>query len=270
MKQFSFWKSMIFVLSLSFPSTLLYAESPDIPADSSGWKIIDKKDYRLYYTPADQKMAEQAEGYLRSGIRQISTQFNHSFQNKFDVYLFPNRSSLNKQWQKDWGDSTFQTQCWMVASGVAYRLDVLSPTSWTKEACDHNANDTTEIRQVIWHELVHVFHGQYNADHTFSYIEKLDWLVEGIATYLSGQLNEKRLQRVKQLIADNKTPATLDDFWKGNEKYGLSGSIVAYIDKTYGRKKLFELLSVTNKQAALQSCGVTEVELINNWKKSFQ
>jgi len=266
MKQLSFWKSMIIVLVLFISSTPMHAEQPD----SLEWKIIDKKEYRFYYQPADKQMAEQVNGYLQSGIQNVSAQFNHPFQNRFDVYLFPDRNSLNKQWQKDWNDSTFQSQCWMVASGVAHRLDILSPKAWTKEACDHNANDTVEIRRVIWHELVHVFHGQYNPDHTFSYIEKLDWLVEGVATYISGQLNEKRLQRVKQLITDNKTPATLEDFWKGNEKYGFSGSFVGYIDKAYGRKKLFELLSFTNKQDALKSLGISEIELTDNWKKSFR
>jgi len=189
---------------------------------------------------------------------------------KFDVYIFPNRDKLNRQWQKDWGDSTFQSECWMIASGVAHRLDILSPNTWAKEACDHNAIDTTEIRQVIWHELTHVYHGQYNPDHTFSYIEKLDWLVEGLATYVSGQLDEKRLQRIRQLIADNKAPSTLDNFWKGSEKYGLSGSIITYIDKTFGREKLFELLRQTNKQAALKILGLSEDQLIADWKKSFR
>jgi len=268
MKQLNIWKSVIISVVLLCSPALLHATMN--PVDSTGWKIIYKKEYSLHYMPGDQQMAEETMTFIESGIKNVSTQFNHSFQNKFDVYLFPNRNSLNKQWQKDWGDSTFQSQCWMVASGVAHRLDILSPNAWAKEACDHKENDTAEIRQVIWHELVHVFHGQYNPDHTFSYIEKLDWLVEGAATYLSGQLTEKRLQRVKQLVTDNKTPAGLDDFWKGNEKYGFSGSLVAYIDKTFGRKKLFELLSFTNKQDALKSISITESELINNWKKSFQ
>ena len=127
-------------------------------------------------------------------------------------------------------------------------------------------NDTTEIRQVVWHELVHVFHGQYNPDHTFNYIEKLDWFVEGVATFVSGQLDEKRLLRIKQMILDDKTPSTLDDFWKGQEKYGLSGSMVAYIDKTYGREKLFMLLKLTNKKEVLKFLGVSEGQMIKSWK----
>ena len=60
----------------------------------------------------------------------------------------------------------------------------------------------------------YVFHGQYNPDHSFNYIEKLDWLVEGIATFVSGQLDANRSQRLKQLINENKVPSTLDIFGK--------------------------------------------------------
>ena len=237
--------------------------------DSLEWKELSRGKYTLHYTSADQGMINRIDSDLQSGLTYIAGHFHHSFLNKFDVYIFPNRTLLDKQWQKDWGDSSFQSQCWMIASGVAHRLDILSPNAWIKESCDHNANDTTEICQVIWHELVHVFHGQYNPDHTFNYIEKLDWLVEGVATFVSGQLDEKRLQRIKQMIRENKTPSTLDDFWKGQEKYGLSGSMVAYMDRTYGRDKLFALLKFTNKQDALKFLGVSEKQLIKNWKDSL-
>ena len=237
--------------------------------DSVEWKELPRDNYTLHYTLADQNMIKKIDGYLQSGVDHIVDYFHHSFTNKFDVYIFPDRTLMDKQWQKDWGDSSFHSQCWMIAGGVAHRLDMLSPNVWAKEACDHNANDSTEIRQVIWHELSHVFHGQYNPDHTFNNIEKLDWLVEGFATYISGQLDEKRLQRVKQSMKENKTPSTLDNFWKGQEKYGLSGSMVNYIDKIFGRETLFALLKFTNKQEALKFLGLSEEQLIKNWKDSL-
>ncbi len=237
--------------------------------DSLEWKELAREKYTLHYTSVDQNIIKRIDNDLQSGLDNIVEYFHHSFLNKFEVYIFPDRTFLDKQWQKDWGDSSFQSQCWMIAGGVAHRLDILSPNTWAKQACDHNANDTTEVRKVIWHELVHVFHGQYNPDNTFSYIEKLDWLVEGVATYVSGQLDDKRLQRVKQLVKENKIPSSLDNFWKGQEKYGLSGSIVAYIDNTYGRENLFALLKFTNKQDALNFLGVSEEELIRRWKDSL-
>ncbi|HET9434064.1 MAG TPA: hypothetical protein VFO37_09935 [Chitinophagaceae bacterium] len=237
--------------------------------DSIEWKELARDKYTFHYTVADQNIIKKIDSYVQSGLAHIVDYFHHSFTNKFDVYIFPNRTLMDKQWQQEWGDSSFQSQCWMIASGVAHRLDMLSPNGWAKEACDHNGNDSTEIRQVIWHELVHVFHGQYNPDHAFNYIEKLDWLVEGLATYVSGQLVEKRLQRVKQLIKENKTPSTLDNFWKGQERYGLSGSMVNYIDKTFGRGKLFALLKFTNKKDALEFLGLSEEQLIKNWRDSL-
>jgi len=237
--------------------------------DSLEWKELAREKYTLHYISADQNIINKIDNDLQSGLKKIVEYFHHSFLDKFNVYIFPDRGFLDKQWQKDWGDSSFQSQCWMIASGVAHRLDLLSPNMWAKQACDHNGNDSTEVRQVIWHELVHVFHGQYNPDHTFSYIEKLDWLVEGVATFVSGQLDERRLQRIKQLVKENKTPSTLDIFWKGQEKYGLSGSMVAYIDKTHGREKLFALLKFTNKQDALKFLGLSEEELIKRWKDSL-
>jgi len=237
--------------------------------DSIEWKSLVRKEYTLQFTNTDKNRAEIIDNYLQSGIDHIIGFFRQPFPDKFNVYIFPNRVLLDKQWQKDWGDSAFQSQCWMIASGVAHRLDILSPNAWTNETCEHNANDSTEIRQVIWHELVHVFNGQYNPDHTFSYVEKLDWFVEGAATFVSGQLDEKRLQRVKQVVKENRVPATLDNFWKGQERYGLSGSMAGFIEKRYGREKLFELLKNTTKEAALKSLGISEIQLLDDWKNSF-
>ena len=238
--------------------------------DSLSWNTFNKKEYSIHYTAIDKNRLKYVDSCLQSGCNYIAGFFQHSFLNKFEVYIFPNRTLLDKQWQKDWNDSTFHSQCWMIASGVAHRLDLLSPNAWLKEAYEHNADDAQEIRQVIWHELTHVYHGQYNPDHTFSYVEKLDWLVEGVATYVSGQLNERRLQKIKQLVTEDKTPSTLDNFWKGQDKYGLSGSIVAFIDKKYGRNKLFGLLKQTSKEAVLKELGISESELLKDWKRSFQ
>ena len=263
-------KQGLLAISLVLFSTILFSRQIFIGGDTIIWKKSINKGYSISYTSNDEKDAKKLNIYIQSGINFIAAFFDNSFHDTFNVYIFPDRSSLDKQWQKDWNDPTFRSECWMIASGVAYRLDILSPNVWAKEACDHNANDRTETRKVVWHELVHVFHGQFNPDHTFNYIEKMDWLVEGAATFVSGQLDDKRLQRVKQMIMDKKTPASLDDFWKGQDRYGLSGSIVAYIDKKYGRQKLFELLKQVNKETVLKSLNISEEQLLSDWKDSFQ
>ncbi|HET9746174.1 MAG TPA: hypothetical protein VFP97_10715 [Chitinophagaceae bacterium] len=251
-------------------SAVLCSKNMALPGDSLVWKKLSESGYTIYYTAVDSNEVKSIGVNLKSGIEHIASFFNHKFQDTFKVYVFPDRSSLDGQWRRDWNDPTFKSECWMIASGIAHRLDILSPNSWKKEACDHNASDTAEIKEVIWHELVHVFHGQHNPDHTFSYIEKLDWLVEGVATYVSGQLDDKRIQPVRQMIIDNKIPSSLDDLWKGQNKYGLSGSLVAFIDRKYGRQKVFELLNHVNKQNALKNLAISENQLLSDWKSSIE
>jgi hypothetical protein len=72
------------------------------------------------------------------------------------------------------------------------------------------------------------------------------------------------------MIPDNKDPATLDKNWMGPMKYGFSGSVVLFIDQTYGRKKLKELLRFNKLNQILDALGTTETDLISNWKSYIE
>jgi hypothetical protein len=63
---------------------------------------------------------------------------------------------------------------------------------------------------------------------------------------------------------------TLDNFWTGSLKYGLSGSMVNYIDVKFGRIKLISLLKFDKKNELLQSLGVTKQELVEGWRNYFR
>ena len=154
----------------------------------------------------------------------------------------------------------------MVASGVASRLDMISPRLWDHQSCDHIYASTIYTRQLITHELVHVYHGQLNASPDFSNVEGIDWFVEGLATFASGQCDTLRIAEVKKAIIENKIPKSLDDFWKGNFRYGLSGSVVMFIDHTYGRARLKELLPFNKKSEILSALKTTEPELLERWR----
>ncbi len=155
----------------------------------------------------------------------------------------------------------------MVASGVASKLDMLSPKLWDKEACEHIYSETKKTQQLITHELVHVYHGQLNVSPDFSNVEGIDWFIEGLATFASGQCDSLRIAEVKKANTNNKIPESLANFWTGNIKYGLSGSVVMFIDYKYGRTKLKELLSLNKKTEILSVLKTTELELLNEWKK---
>jgi hypothetical protein len=47
----------------------------------------------------------------------------------------------------------------MVASGIANTLTILTPRVWKTEAAEHDPDDRDRFRELVAHELVHVFHG---------------------------------------------------------------------------------------------------------------
>lgn len=226
--------------------------------------IVAHSKFTMHCMPEDSALLFSR---LTAGVQAIERFFGQPFPHKFDVYVFPHRADLDKQWQQDWGDSTFQSACWMVASGIAHRLDVLSPGAWAAEACEHNATDTLALGRLICHELVHVYHGQHNPKPDFAGMDEMGWWVEGIAVYASGQLDSARLAGVRQLLEKNATPQALPQFWSGKHKYGLSGSMAAWIDKTRGRAAIFKLLTCTDTAQALKQLEIDEKSALEHWQK---
>ena len=232
---------------------------------TNSWLESKQKNYSVFYTSADQPNIQTYHQFIDNGYKTAERFFGQPFSKSFKVVVHPNRASLDSTWQKEWGMPDFKSECWMVASGVAEKLDMISPVLWDTESCEHHFGNTEKVQQLITHELIHVFHGQRNGSPTFE-TDGLDWLVEGLATYASGQLDSARFSPVKQAVLENKIPSSLDKFWSGKLRYGLSGSVVRYIDQTYGRKMVLELLPLTTKTDVLKKLNLTEEQLLEKWK----
>lgn len=232
----------------------------------NGWKADKRKGFTTWYRQTDKKTREEYISLLKQGYRTAEAFFGAPYTHAFDVYIHPDRHSLDSTWRTDWKMPGFSSECWMVASGVASRLDVISPKAWSKESCEHDYNDKQEVLQLLAHELVHVYHGQHNTSPDFGNTTGIDWFVEGLATYASGQCNTARIAEIKKAIAENKVPASLDKFWTGKLRYALSGSVVMFLDKTYGRNMLVKLLTATGLNDILSTLQVSEQGLIDKWK----
>lgn len=231
----------------------------------SNWIVENHIGYKILYTKIDNENKNEYLPYIDSGIKSVQNFFDISYKKEFEIYIHPSRLSLDSQWSKDWKIPDFKSECWMVASGVANKLDMISPKFWDKEACEHSSSDKIEIQQIITHELVHVFHGQINISPDFSDVTGLDWFVEGLAVYVSGQCDTSSFSEIKNVISENKVPLSLDSFWTGKLKYKLSGSVALFIDNKFGRGKLTELLKFNRKEELLKALGITELELLTQW-----
>ncbi|MBL0154057.1 MAG: hypothetical protein IPP93_11410 [Chitinophagaceae bacterium] len=231
------------------------------------WLQSRESGFDFYYKQADAAQSRQYAGMINTGMQSVHGFFGKNYLQPFDVYLHPDRASLDSCWQHDWQMPSFKSECWMVASGVAKRIDWLSPRRWSAEACEHNPADTISMQQVVTHELVHVFHGQMNASPDFSNTQNMDWFVEGLATFASGQCDEGKIQQVADAIRTGNIPDSLSKFWTGKLRYALSGSMVKYIDAHYGRKFIISLLALNNNHDVLQVLGVSEKTLLADWKE---
>ena len=227
--------------------------------------FIQGKFYRLHYDPVDKTEAEKIARWLDQGHTELITFFSIDFKSEFDVYIFSIRDSLDAQWQKDWNMPGFKSQCWMVASGIGHRLDILSPRVWQAQACEHDSRDEEATRKLVLHELIHVFHGQHNPSPTFDSIVNMDWFVEGLAVYASGQLDKDRYDRARSSIRNGQVPEQLAELWKGADRYGFAGSMVQYIDIQYGRDVLTQLMGQTKASDVLEILDTSEVKLMEDW-----
>lgn len=248
-----------------FPGILFFLLLPALQTDGD-WKIAKNRRYDIYYQKTEKQDLKTCRRLFESAADSVEAFFGQKFVKKFDVRIHPNRASLDAQWQAYLKMPDFKSECWMVASGDANHFDLLAPRNWKTESCEHDWSDQKAVRRLFAHEMMHVFHGQYNASPDFSDVQQLDWFVEGLATYASGQCDRARLAEVQQAVTAGKIPPTLDQFWTGKLRYGLSGSVVMYLDHKYGRQKLLELLPLNNKKNLLERLGISEKELMDGWR----
>lgn len=256
-------RSVLLLISISCLTTRAF--------DAGAYWYSERHDgYEIFFTEADRENVSGYSAMIDSGIKSIEAFFGFPFRSEFKVFVHPHRSSLDSAWQNDWNMPEFRSECWMVASGIASKLDILSPKQWDSEACEHTYAEFEKTKNLVAHELVHVYHGQRNASPDFSAVSGIDWFVEGLAVYASGQLDSLRMAEVRTAIKESRIPDSLAGFWSGKLKYGLSGSAVKYIDARYGRTALRDLLPLRNVSEVLRSLGTTEKDFLSEFEAAAE
>jgi len=185
----------------------------------------------------------------------------------FEVVICGDRASFDKELAAEY--LTPNAQRWMVGAGMRRGLCILNPSRWKTDAADHDPSNVAATKRLICHEIVHVYHAQINPSRDFDGMDDLGWLVEGVAVYASGQLDTEHKSDGQQAVRANAVPDKLGNFFGGRYGYGISGSLVAYIDHRYGHKTLLELLQMTKPDQVLGRLKTGESALITDWKSSL-
>jgi hypothetical protein len=233
--------------------------------------MADEQEPRSVQISADGALAEAEADRVRtlvtSGIARVENYFDAKFTAAFDVQLFSTRQELDAYWGRLWGVPSFESSCWMVASGQEDTLVLLTPGAWDEFACEHDPRNAGHAANLITHELVHVFHDQANSVYAFEGMDPLGWFVEGLAAYVSGQLDTGELAPAIDAIRTNNVPTSLATAWSGKYRYGVCGSIVQFIDRVKGRDTIKQLLAATSETDALNTLGWSEIELLTMWQE---
>lgn len=219
--------------------------------------------YALVTPSEDASLRAELEPLLLSAVARVETWFGGPFAHSFQVTVCPHRADFDASFPPEWGLT--KSECWMVATGVGDALTLLSPRAWTREACEHDPADTAELARLLAHELTHVYHGQQNPSPDFVDVTGIDWFVEGLAVLVSGQLESGQLASAREALAAGQEPKSLARAWSGKYRYGVSGSLVAFVEREFGRARVLELLGATSGEELLAALGWSETELLERW-----
>jgi hypothetical protein len=215
---------------------------------------------------ADSGTGPWMRGVCSEAMERIEKFFGMPYFRGVRVRVFPDRAALTAYWRSAWGVPDLQPECWQVASGTSSLLAILSPRTWKEEACEHDPADSAATALLVAHELVHVFHAQRSASPEFDGMDEIAWLVEGLATYASGQLERAHAKDARAAVDGGVEPTLLAKAWSGRYRYGVAGSLVRYIDVTYGRAMLRALLPATTREEVLRALGIGESTLLERWR----
>lgn len=234
------------------------------PADE--WRTVTVGGLSIRAVRADSGLVPFVREAIRNGETLATTFFTAAPLSPFSISIYPDRTSLTDRWRVAWQFPTFQPECWLIAAAWATELDVLSPRVWNRDACGHDAGNLTHIRNVLAHEVVHVLHGQLGQHANLSSLLNAQWFTEGLAVYISGMLDVDYAGAVQARLDAGFAPRTLADVWDDRANYPLSGAIVRYIDRRYGRTALRDLLTARSTTTILTRLGVGEAELLTAWR----
>ena len=95
--------------------------------------------------------------------------------------------------------------------------------------------------------------------------DELGWFCEGLATFESGQLEREHRDDARQALAAGAGPQQLATAWSGRYRYGVCGSLVAYLHQRCGDEALREMLGATTQPQLLAIAGLSEAELLAAW-----
>ncbi len=207
------------------------------------WEILESEHIELHFEPEFQNLAVRAIEYLEEGYDHISQILHHELSHRPPVVIY--QSHYQFQQTNIFPD--------FLPPGVAgfaepLRFRMVVPF----------AGDLDEFRNVLVHELTHIF--QYDIVHkgpirriTSPIVQPPTWLMEGMAEYTTpGRNTVDEMVLRDAVLTDGLIPLeTMNQAWgQGNVflAYKQSHALMEYIAQQYGPEKISRILRLWDSQ----------------------
>lgn len=184
---------------------------------------------------------------------EVEAFFGEPYATPFEARVVGTHEGLERLAREKW--QAPELPCWAVAMGSGSGLMMIEPTRWAEESCEHRDDGEEQVRGILRHELVHVYHGQHHVDSEFMESDAIGWYIEGLAVYASGQLDEKRIVQAQEAVSSGQGPVKVEDAWSGAARYAIAGSMAKFIDERTGGERRIELLSSRTTPEILAAAG---------------
>lgn len=263
---FSLGAAVLELPCFATPSSVATSRSPlDIVERGAG--------FRLHYNEADRADVARYRRFVAAGVATNQAFFAVRYPKPFDVYVYDSRASLDAGLQLAFKDPSYTSPCWLAAVGVAQGVYILAPVRWEEETCEGRYTtyaDKAKTKRLFTHELTHVLNAQILRAHGRDDADDIAWFREGLAMLVADQLGPLERGEVQVALKAGTAPSSLKAIAELPDvglRYNIMGSLVLYVDRTFGRKKLKALMEVNSQTAILSSLGQSEQVFLTGWRR---
>ena len=75
----------------------------------SEWKMEEHNGYRLHYQVSEPEEISTYRNIIQAGVEAVEKFIKSEFSSPFEVYIHPNRLSIDQTWQQDWNYPEFKS-----------------------------------------------------------------------------------------------------------------------------------------------------------------
>jgi len=257
------------LLSTGLSSTSTLEREPNSVSTHGVVYQSSSANFEFYSSNSAKRYISYISIVLESAYRQLCGEFGVTLNERVAVRVYPSYRSFCEAIGKEFSSNVTHKQVFGKfqeggdndANGIYMTL----PNS------DILRDQENFYDKILLHELIHILAEKITPTHKLQNLY-LHWLIEGLADYKSGEIAREYAQAIlKSGVAYKSIPSLRDLEIKDVDKFDAMGgytygaSIIEFIDKKYGFKKVMELYKNPNEYKTV--FGFSKDEFEKQWQQ---